>query len=511
MASMERPTGPNFVPEGEISGEISNVPLLAPALHDRVPLDAKVDEEELEKRFALLHDEKYVEKKSAPEPEAPLEEVVEEDFLEDDGSDLINSILASASMEEAPAIEALAPVFIRKPVAPITDVDERPPPPPSFSDFLEEKTKPKPMSIVTPTYVPQIKTIPPPTTIIQQANHIPITAVRQPATAPVFNPQKIIEYPKLEMTSYPKLEPEKTYEIAPPTTQSYDYKPKVRKEGEKTHTQSGLPLQSASISQKAITEGTAHLVMCLECNGWMSVTKTATLVWCPNCEVVSPVLEDGGNTKDLEGGNVATMGKVGGGSGGVQDMASDEALAIAMQAEWEEEDSADLLAQVDPPSTSCSWLGSNIRPLSDILSGKRKPVTDAEKDEVRSKMTASQMAMHDLQEEFAGEDEQVGLTPVNTGMNRDGGSSYGRKEEKDDIWECLRVPVAAASTGISGIFSGSGSDEPVGKRNPPKSSGWFGWGAKQDDSEESGGLVISGGKAYGDKEKYQALLEEDDL
>lgn len=52
------------------------------------------------------------------------------------------------------------------------------------------------------------------------------------------------------------------------------------------------PLHGQEKTQAAIKDGTAMIVQCLNCQNWMQVTKDATLMFCPTCQVVSPVLAD---------------------------------------------------------------------------------------------------------------------------------------------------------------------------------------------------------------------------
>lgn len=62
-----------------------------------------------------------------------------------------------------------------------------------------------------------------------------------------------------------------------------------------------VPLHGQEKTQKAIQDGTALIVQCLNCQNWMQVTKDATLMFCPTCQVVSPVLADEAATsKDME-------------------------------------------------------------------------------------------------------------------------------------------------------------------------------------------------------------------
>jgi len=52
-----------------------------------------------------------------------------------------------------------------------------------------------------------------------------------------------------------------------------------------------VALHGQEKTRTAIKEGTAVLVKCLNCDNWMQVTKTATLMFCPICSVVSPVVQ----------------------------------------------------------------------------------------------------------------------------------------------------------------------------------------------------------------------------
>lgn len=53
-----------------------------------------------------------------------------------------------------------------------------------------------------------------------------------------------------------------------------------------------LALHGAEQTQQAIADGTALMVQCLACENWMQVTQSATLMFCPVCQTVSPVLQE---------------------------------------------------------------------------------------------------------------------------------------------------------------------------------------------------------------------------
>jgi len=54
-------------------------------------------------------------------------------------------------------------------------------------------------------------------------------------------------------------------------------------------------LQGQTVHGQTVTasasQGEVHLVQCTGCSGWMQVVMTATLVFCPTCQVVSKVAE----------------------------------------------------------------------------------------------------------------------------------------------------------------------------------------------------------------------------
>lgn len=52
-----------------------------------------------------------------------------------------------------------------------------------------------------------------------------------------------------------------------------------------------VSLHGQDRTKKAIADGTAILVQCMNCTNWMQVTDNATLMYCPVCSVVSPVMK----------------------------------------------------------------------------------------------------------------------------------------------------------------------------------------------------------------------------
>jgi hypothetical protein len=62
-----------------------------------------------------------------------------------------------------------------------------------------------------------------------------------------------------------------------------------------------VPLHDQEKTKQAIKDGTAILCQCINCQNWMQVTDNATLMFCPVCQVVSPVERDGSSPNvDME-------------------------------------------------------------------------------------------------------------------------------------------------------------------------------------------------------------------
>jgi hypothetical protein len=61
-----------------------------------------------------------------------------------------------------------------------------------------------------------------------------------------------------------------------------------------------VPLHDQERTKQAIKDGTAILCQCINCQNWMQVTDNATLMFCPVCQVVSPVERDGSQSVDME-------------------------------------------------------------------------------------------------------------------------------------------------------------------------------------------------------------------
>eukprot|EP00525_Craspedostauros_australis_P001196 CAMPEP_0198125710 /NCGR_PEP_ID=MMETSP1442-20131203/43191_1 /TAXON_ID= /ORGANISM="Craspedostauros australis, Strain CCMP3328" /LENGTH=585 /DNA_ID=CAMNT_0043785367 /DNA_START=35 /DNA_END=1792 /DNA_ORIENTATION=- len=82
---------------------------------------------------------------------------------------------------------------------------------------------------------------------------------------------------------------------APPARKSSSKKKKSKKSQRTIDLGAGeeVPLHGQERTKQAIKDGTAIMVQCVNCQNMMQVTGHATLMFCPVCQVVSPVLKQG--------------------------------------------------------------------------------------------------------------------------------------------------------------------------------------------------------------------------
>ena len=174
-------------------------------------------------------------------------------------------------------------------------------------------------------------------------------------------------------------------------------------------------------------EEECHLVQCTGCSGWMKVIKKATLVFCPTCQVVSHVAT--ANTKeatvmraDDASGLPALTGSL-----AEPGCENDEALAMALEAQWNEEEEEEVESnEVEVEAAD---------ELAGIDTGQSHP----------RPLTASQQAMHE--------------------SLRDVG---GRTVSGGEMFDCLRGSVVTAGSTIRGFFTRSVPEEvriPAVRRN----------------------------------------------
>ena len=163
-------------------------------------------------------------------------------------------------------------------------------------------------------------------------------------------------------------------------------------------------------TQQAVATGDVHLVQCTGCRGWMQVIKKATLVFCPTCQVVSPVSVS--NTRAAQGATATATATntiaTATASASSDSTVNDQALAMALEAEWnEEEGEIDLTRQL---------------PLSDIM----------QPNQPRPPMTSSQRALHQSVASIGGRRDD---TPSSNPLT------------------CLKTSVVSAGEGFRSFFA----------------------------------------------------------
>ena len=252
-----------------------------------------------------------------------------------------------------------------------------------------------------------------------------------------------------------------------------------------------VTLYSQDLTKKAVEEGTAHLVKCLSCNGWMQVIKSATLVFCPNCQVISPVSADNSKALGAESSSMissipgetnttasATTTSTSTSSSSTQ---NDAALAAMLQAQFDEEDQAEVT------STSSTTATSSFRSIMPDILRRNQPLTEEQRREHIASLTPSQRALHGFEEP-----EARRLMPVNVGTEVQ--SMPARETESAGMMSCLKSGVESAGTAMRDSFSGMNF---LGR----KRGGYPG---------SSEGAVLLSNLGDNSDTNY-ALLEEDDL
>lgn len=214
-----------------------------------------------------------------------------------------------------------------------------------------------------------------------------------------------------------------------------------------------VALHGQEKTQEAIKDGTAILVKCLNCENLMQVTAAATLMFCPICSVVSPVLKQDDGFSTLEE---------------LRQMEEDRKLAERLQ---NEENAAAGNYPANRRTTNNtkttkttqpqeeSWWDSLVAGMGVMLSPEESGKRSAEINVSRppGSMTPSQRMLHGVR--TGHEDEREGL------LGRSGNSSPGsaRVAESKPLFSCVVDSVtsaaAAAAAGVSSMAYGD--DEEV--------------------------------------------------
>jgi len=229
-----------------------------------------------------------------------------------------------------------------------------------------------------------------------------------------------------------------------------------------------VALHGQEKTRTAIKEGTAVLVKCLNCDNWMQVTRTATLMFCPICSVVSPVVQQDNAPCEEE----------------VRQMDEDRRLAERLQKEENEREvggGSSTRGGGEYPATrrsgsavatgsadTGSWLGGLLpasmwstteEPSSAEITvtrppGSRQPTTRGGLIDANIGTRAGESDAHDLQL------EQESLL---TGGTQENGRSAraGRVAESKPMFSCVVDSISSTANAMSGAMASytTGEDE----------------------------------------------------
>jgi len=206
-----------------------------------------------------------------------------------------------------------------------------------------------------------------------------------------------------------------------------------------------VALHGQEKTKAAIKDGTAVLVQCVNCDNWMQVTGAATLMFCPICSVVSPVLRDG-KTHTTED---------------VRQMDEDRKLAEQLQAEENAaagEYPANRRLQTAPKEEEVSWwdtlmVGMGVATTPEESGDKHSAEINVSRPP--GSMTPSQRTLHSA---VTGDRyEREGLLGSGGG-GRGGGEA--RVAESKPMFSCVVDSVSnAAYAAAAGVSSMAYDDE----------------------------------------------------
>lgn len=220
-----------------------------------------------------------------------------------------------------------------------------------------------------------------------------------------------------------------------------------------------VQLHGQEKTQEAIKKGTAQLVLCLNCNNWMQVAETATLMFCPICSVVSPVVQqdqvlskdellqmeqDRKLAESLQAEERAAAGGGGGSSSeypGNRRAATSRASATAGNSEksWWDTISEALVGvgvSADAPGTETANRSSTYNPPGSAFSNQRT---------LHSAITGEE-----------GGDERLGLL-----LNEGGGDGRpaARVATSQPLFSCVVDSISSTANAASNYIMGDDDDE----------------------------------------------------
>jgi hypothetical protein len=376
---------------------------------------------------------------------------------------------------EAPVISAppITPVQTQA-ASPLTTTTTAEPPPPTFEQFLGNmSTEP-----IQATSYPSLASLPP-EPVVHQALHQSSTRVEEDTSSLDMSDAAIAQQREIMEQIERSKNGSRASAPAPASTSSSSSAPLTTQH--EITPGNNVTLYSQDATKKAVEEGTAHLVKCLSCSGWMQVIKSATLVFCPNCQVISPVSAE--NSKELNAGSASMVSTIPGETNTASPTSTsastvdDAALAAMLQSQFDEEDAAE----------SSSTSGTSSRSIMPDILRRNQPLTAEQRREHIASLTPSQRALHGFEEP-----EARRLMPVNVGTEMQ--NMPARETQSAGMLSCLKSGVESAGTAVRDSFSGMNF---LGR----KSGGGY---------PGSEGAVLLSNLGDNSDTNY-ALLEEDDL
>lgn len=218
-----------------------------------------------------------------------------------------------------------------------------------------------------------------------------------------------------------------------------------------------VQLHGQEKTQEAIKKGTAQLVMCLNCNNWMQVVESATLMFCPICSVVTPVVQQDQIMSKAE----------------ILQMDEDRKLAEMLQAEEEAEAgvsdypgnrrAATSRASAVSMSNDKSWWDT----ISDALVGvgvsAEAPNSEGAKRDsdyrAPGSMSSSQRGLHSAVTGEDGGEERLGLLGSEGGG---GGRSLARVAQSKPLFSCVVDSISSSANAASTYIMGDDDEETNG-------------------------------------------------
>jgi hypothetical protein len=215
-----------------------------------------------------------------------------------------------------------------------------------------------------------------------------------------------------------------------------------------------VQLHGQEKTQEAIKKGTAQLVLCLNCNNWMQVVESATLMFCPICSVVTPVVRQD---------QIMTKAEI-------MQMEEDRKLAETLQAEENSEASVSNYPGNRRAATSRSSAVTSTNDkswwdtISDALVGvgvsAEEPsaagATAGQTYRAPGDMSSSQRMLHSAVTGDEGGEEHIGLLGSEGGG---GGRPSARVAQSQPLFSCVVDGISSSANAASNYIMGEEDDE----------------------------------------------------